>query len=51
VSKKPEEWLKSLRRQRRHVAFQLFLGYAPGVGKTYGMLSEAFAVRAAAKTW
>jgi two-component system sensor histidine kinase KdpD len=42
VPKKPEEWLEvaSPAAKTRGV-FKLFLGYAPGVGKTFSMLSEA----------
>jgi two-component system, OmpR family, sensor histidine kinase KdpD len=42
VPKKPEDWLEvaSPSAKTRGV-FKLFLGYAPGVGKTFGMLSEA----------
>ena len=42
MSKKPEEWLEvaSPPAKARGI-FKLFLGYAPGVGKTYSMLSEA----------
>jgi two-component system, OmpR family, sensor histidine kinase KdpD len=42
VAKKPEEWLEvaSPSAKTRGV-FKLFLGYAPGVGKTFNMLSEA----------
>jgi len=42
VAKKPEEWLEvaSPSAKTRGI-FKLFLGYAPGVGKTFGMLSEA----------
>jgi two-component system sensor histidine kinase KdpD len=42
VAKKPEEWLEvaSPSAKTRGV-FKLFLGYAPGVGKTFSMLSEA----------
>jgi two-component system sensor histidine kinase KdpD len=42
VPKKPEEWLEvaSPSAKTRGV-FKLFLGYAPGVGKTFSMLSEA----------
>jgi two-component system, OmpR family, sensor histidine kinase KdpD len=42
VPKKPEDWLEvaSPTAKTRGV-FKLFLGYAPGVGKTFGMLSEA----------
>lgn len=42
MPKKPEEWLEvaSPSAKTRGV-FKLFLGYAPGVGKTFNMLSEA----------
>ena len=42
MPKKPEEWLEvaSPAAKTRGV-FKLFLGYAPGVGKTFSMLSEA----------
>ena len=42
MAKKPEEWLEvaSPSAKTRGI-FKLFLGYAPGVGKTFGMLSEA----------
>ena len=42
MPKKPEEWLEvaSPTNKTRGI-FKLFLGYAPGVGKTYSMLSEA----------
>jgi two-component system sensor histidine kinase KdpD len=42
LPKKPEEWLElaSPSTNARGI-FKLFLGYAPGVGKTYSMLSEA----------
>jgi two-component system sensor histidine kinase KdpD len=42
LPKKPEEWLEvaSPANKARGI-FKLFLGYAPGVGKTYSMLSEA----------
>ena len=42
MTKKPEEWLEvaSPPAKTRGV-FKLFLGYAPGVGKTFNMLSEA----------
>ncbi len=40
--KKPEEWLEvASPPQKARGIFKLFLGYAPGVGKTYNMLSEA----------
>src|SRR5271157_3231567 len=38
--KTPEEWLAAAEGQKRG-RFKVFLGYAPGVGKTYSMLSEA----------
>ncbi|HUE43961.1 MAG TPA: sensor histidine kinase KdpD [Candidatus Sulfotelmatobacter sp.] len=42
MPKKPEEWLEvaSPSAKTRGI-FKLFLGYAPGVGKTFGMLSES----------
>ena len=42
MPKKPEEWLElaSPSPNSRGI-FKLFLGYAPGVGKTFSMLSEA----------
>ena len=42
MPKKPEEWLESVSpTPKSRGIFKLFLGYAPGVGKTYSMLSEA----------
>jgi two-component system sensor histidine kinase KdpD len=42
VTKKPEDWLEvASPSQKTRGNFKLFLGYAPGVGKTYAMLSEA----------
>ena len=42
MPKKPEEWLEAVSpAPKPRGIFKLFLGYAPGVGKTYGMLSEA----------
>jgi two-component system, OmpR family, sensor histidine kinase KdpD len=42
LPKKPEEWLEAISpAPRARGIFKLFLGYAPGVGKTYSMLSEA----------
>jgi two-component system sensor histidine kinase KdpD len=42
VTKKPEDWLEvASASQKTRGNFKLFLGYAPGVGKTYAMLSEA----------
>jgi len=41
LPKKPEDWLEvAAPPQRAKGIFKLFLGYAPGVGKTYTMLSE-----------
>ena len=42
MPKKPEDWLEvASPPQKSRGIFKLFLGYAPGVGKTYSMLSEA----------
>jgi len=42
LPKKPEEWLEiASPPQKTRGIFKLFLGYAPGVGKTFSMLSEA----------
>ncbi len=38
--KTPDEWLAAAEGQKRG-RFKVFLGYAPGVGKTFSMLSEA----------
>lgn len=38
--KSPEEWLLATEAQLRRGRLKVFLGYAPGVGKTYSMLSE-----------
>lgn len=41
MQKKPEEWLAvASPSQKANGTFKLFLGYAPGVGKTFSMLSE-----------
>jgi len=40
MSKSPEEWLEEAEPTKQRGRFKLFLGYAPGVGKTYSMLSE-----------
>jgi len=41
LPKKPEDWLEvASPSQKAKAIFKLFLGYAPGVGKTYSMLSE-----------
>src|SRR3974390_1835535 len=42
MPKTPDEWLNQVSPQApQRGVLKLFLGYAPGVGKTYGMLSEA----------
>src|ERR1700686_652212 len=42
VTKTPEEWLEEVSpKERTEGILKLFLGYAPGVGKTFSMLSEA----------
>ncbi len=42
MSKSPDQWLeKTAPPQKREGMLKVFLGYAPGVGKTYTMLSEA----------
>ena len=42
LPKKPEDWLEvACPPQKSRGIFKLFLGYAPGVGKTFNMLSEA----------
>jgi len=42
LPKKPEDWLEiASPSQKSRGIFKLFLGYAPGVGKTFSMLSEA----------
>lgn len=41
MAKTPEQWLEEAAPSRTSGIFKLFLGYAPGVGKTYNMLSEA----------
>lgn len=41
MPKTPEEWLQEVSPEKPRGIFKLFLGYAPGVGKTYNMLSEA----------
>src|ERR1700756_149468 len=40
MSKTPEQWLEEAAPQKKQGILKLFLGYAPGVGKTYNMLSE-----------
>jgi len=41
MTKTPEQWLEEATPSKKGGVFKLFLGYAPGVGKTYSMLSEA----------
>jgi two-component system, OmpR family, sensor histidine kinase KdpD len=42
MPKTPEQWLeKAVAPEKAKGIFKVFLGYAPGVGKTYTMLSEA----------
>jgi two-component system sensor histidine kinase KdpD len=42
LPKKPEDWLEiASPSAKQRGTFKLFLGYAPGVGKTFSMLSEA----------
>jgi len=41
MAKTPEQWLEETAPAKKCGVFKLFLGYAPGVGKTYNMLSEA----------
>jgi two-component system sensor histidine kinase KdpD len=40
MQKTPEQWLEEAAPQKQRGIFKVFLGYAPGVGKTYNMLSE-----------
>ncbi len=40
MSKTPEQWLEETAPSEKRGLFKVFLGYAPGVGKTYNMLSE-----------
>ena len=40
MAKTPEQWLEEAAPQKKQGILKLFLGYAPGVGKTYNMLSE-----------
>jgi two-component system sensor histidine kinase KdpD len=37
----PEQWLEKVVPSKQKGILKVFLGYAPGVGKTYSMLSEA----------
>jgi two-component system, OmpR family, sensor histidine kinase KdpD len=41
MNKTPEQWLEHAAPAKKGGTLKLFLGYAPGVGKTYNMLSEA----------
>ncbi len=42
MTKTPDEWLEEVSpKERTEGVLKLFLGYAPGVGKTFSMLSEA----------
>jgi two-component system sensor histidine kinase KdpD len=38
--KSPEDWLPAADPEKTRGRFKIFLGYAPGVGKTFSMLSE-----------
>src|SRR5215470_19512725 len=40
MAKTPEQWLEEAALKKKEPVFKLFLGYAPGVGKTFNMLSE-----------
>ena len=40
MQKTPDQWLEETSPSRKKGLFKVFLGYAPGVGKTYSMLSE-----------
>ncbi len=40
MPKTPEQWLEEAAPHKKETVFKLFLGYAPGVGKTFNMLSE-----------
>ena len=41
MTKTPEQWLEHAAPEKKGGTLKLFLGYAPGVGKTFNMLSEA----------
>jgi len=41
MAKTPEQWLEEVAPVKSQGILKLFLGYAPGVGKTYAMLGEA----------
>jgi len=38
--KRPEDWLNAAEGEKTRGRLKIFLGYAPGVGKTFSMLSE-----------
>ncbi|WP_419807130.1 histidine kinase [Terriglobus sp.] len=40
LTKSPEDWLQAADQDKTRGRFKVFLGYAPGVGKTFSMLSE-----------
>ena len=40
MPKTPEQWLEETEPKKQQAILKLFLGYAPGVGKTFNMLSE-----------
>jgi two-component system sensor histidine kinase KdpD len=40
LKKSPEDWLLTSDTEKQRGRFKIFLGYAPGVGKTFSMLSE-----------
>ena len=40
TKKSPEDWLLSSETEKQRGRFKVFLGYAPGVGKTFSMLAE-----------
>lgn len=40
TKKSPEDWLLASETEKKFGRFKVFLGYAPGVGKTFSMLSE-----------
>src|ERR1700676_2151825 len=41
MPKTPEQWLEECSPAKKTGRFKLYLGYAPGVGKTHTMLTEA----------
>jgi len=49
-AKTPEQWLEQTSPEKKVGIFKLFLGYAPGVGKTFNMLSEATGGTAVVRT-